>query len=162
MYRLMGIVVAGLAVMVTGADGFARGGPGGGSGGGGQQGMRDMSGAGQYGYGGQTGAMQQQLMLQNRYRMMQSQSGVGNGNLQTQARLMNGANAGQMNAQGRQAMQGNLRAGGAGQNGVMQQQRLRDGSGAGQGGSGQAAGAGQMMQNRQRMGQSGNGTCPNR
>ena len=136
MNRLIGIAVVGLAVAVTGTEGFARGGRGGGSGGGGQQRMGNASGASQYGYGGQMGAMQQQMMIQNRYRMMQSQSGLGNGNMQ-QARLMNGANAGQM-AQGRQAMQGNLRAGGAGQSGIMQQQRLRDGSCGGQGGSGQA------------------------
>jgi hypothetical protein len=164
MYRLMGIVVVGLVVMVTGTEGFARGGPGGGSGGGGQQRMRNMSGASQYGYGGQMGAMQQQqqmMMIQNRYRMMQSQPGLGNGNMQ-HARLMNGANAGQMNARGRQAGQDGLAAEGVGQGGVMQQQRLRDGSCAGQGVSGQATGTGQMLQNRQRMGQSGNGNCPNR
>ena len=89
--------------------------------------MGNASGASQYGYGGQMGAMQQQqqmMMLQNRYRAMQSQSGLANGN--------------------------------------MQQQRLRDGSCGGQGSSGQATGAGQMMQNRQRGGQSGNGNCPNR
>jgi hypothetical protein len=62
--------------------------------------------------------MMQQQMLQNRYRMMQSQAGVGNG---------------------------------------MQQQRLQDGSCGGQAASGQATGAGPMMQNRQRNGQSGNG-----
>ena len=160
MNRLIGIAVVGLVVAVTGTEGFARGGRGAGSGGGGQQRMGNASGASQYGYGGQMGAMQQQ-MIQNRYRMMQSQSGVGNGNLQQQARRMNGANAGQM-AQGRQAMQGNLRSGGAGQSGTMQQQRLRDGSCGGQGSFGQTTGAGQMMQNRQRHGQSGNGNCPNR
>ena len=103
MNRLIGIAVVVLVVAVTGTEGFARGGRGGGSGGGGQQRMGNASGASQYGYGGQMGAMQQQ-MIQNRYRMMQSQPRERQ--LQ-QARLMNGANAGQM-AQGRQAMQGNL------------------------------------------------------
>lgn len=110
MKRLMGIAVVVLALVVTGTEGFARGGRGGGSGGGGQQRMGNASAFSQYGYGGQLGVMQQQ-MIQNRYRMMQS----------------------------------------------MQQQRLRDGSCGGQVGSGQTGAAGQMMQNRQRNGQSGNG-----
>ena len=73
MNRLIGIAVVVLAVVVTGTEGFARGGRGGGSGGGGQQRMGNASGASQYGYGGQMGAMQQQ-MIQNRYRAMQSAS----------------------------------------------------------------------------------------
>ena len=48
------------------------------------------------------------------------------------------------------------------QSGAMQQQRLRDGSCGGQVGSGQATGAGQMMQNRHRYGQPGNGNRPSR
>ena len=83
-----------LAMAVTCTEGFARGGRGSGSRGGGQQRMGNASGASQYGYGGQMGAVQQQMMIQNRYRMMQSQSGLANGNMQQQ-RLRDGSGGGQ-------------------------------------------------------------------
>jgi hypothetical protein len=133
MTRMMGITVVVLVMAVAGTEGFARGGRGAGSGGGGQQRLGNVSGSSQYGSGGQLGAMQQQQMMQQ--RMMQQQI-MQQQMLQNRYRMMQSQGGG---AYG------------------MQQQRLRDGSCGGQATSGQATGTGQMMRNRQRLGQSGNG-----